>query len=384
MNHACTGSPSRTLRFALGLGALLLAAIWAALPAAASAATAGDAAGTAPVAAGEAAAKAPDQTSRFELGDQQFSVRLSAFIQARFTYEMPDDGEDRGSFRVRRAKVKLTGKLFGDWGYQLQSVLNGSSVLLDDAWLEHTRHPLFRIRVGQGKTPFGRQFLTSGSKQQFVERSIASDRFAHGRDIGLWILGDSPARRFEYNLGVFNGNGVNQKKDDNDELLYTARFVVTPFGAYRPEESAHDYPARPVLALGVSGLVTTQGQGDAAVDLTRLGGELAFKVKGLNAVAEYYRETAEPATGGSRDADGLYAQLGLLFPNRKLEIAGRYSLISPDVSGPSQDETETGIAVSYYLHKHNYKLQADVRSLGFDAAPEEDRDEVRLQLQLMF
>jgi hypothetical protein len=43
-----------------------------------------------------------------------------------------------------------------------------------------------------------------------------------------------------------------------------------------------------------------------------------------------------------------------------------------------------GVAVSYYMRKHNSKIQADYRSLDFDADPASDGNELRVQLQLAF
>jgi hypothetical protein len=42
------------------------------------------------------------------------------------------------------------------------------------------------------------------------------------------------------------------------------------------------------------------------------------------------------------------------------------------------------VAVSYYLSRHDYKVQADYRELEFDDAGESDSREARLQLQFVF
>ena len=48
---------------------------------------------------------------------------------------------------------------------------------------------LFMLKAGQYKVPFGRQQLTSSGNQQFVDRSVVSDTFARGRDIGVQLWG---------------------------------------------------------------------------------------------------------------------------------------------------------------------------------------------------
>ena len=46
-------------------------------------------------------------------------------------------------------------------------------------------------------------------------------------------------------------------------------------------------------------------------------------------------------------------------------------------------ETETGVAFSYYMHKHGQKLQADFRQVEDEASGTTD-DEFRLQFQIVF
>ena len=119
--------------------------------------------------------------------------------------------------------------------------------------------------------------------------------------------------------------------------------------------------------MGVSGYQNTIGTGTGERDITRLNGEFAFKVSGLNMVGEYYTEESEPLTGPSLDTDGFYYQLGYLFPNNKLELAGRYGVISPDVAVDS-DQIETRLGLNYYFSKtHEYKLQADYGQLEDEA-----------------
>ena len=107
---------------------------------------------------------------------------------------------------------------------------------------------------------------------------------------------------------------------------------------------------------------------------------------------EYVTEDRETqsAPGASRnqvDTDGLLVQLGYLFPNQKLEVAGRYGLVSPDTAA-DRDQEETGVAFSWYISKHDYKLQADFRQVEdlAQSATSANRefDEARLQLQIAF
>jgi phosphate-selective porin OprO and OprP len=338
----------------------------------------------------------------FASADKQFTLKIGNRIQARYTLTDPEVGDGVGSFRIRRMKTSFEGIAFGDWKYKVQANWVGGTVVnavsqsssgtvsstrsngpvLEDAQIEYLRNPLAVPWIGQGKAFFGRQQLISSGRQQFVDRSIVDGRFSAGRDQGIGLTGATEAKTFEYNLGVYNGNGINQSTNDNEDYLTVGRVVWTPFGEYKLEESSLDYPASPRLALGVSGYQNTVGTGSGERDITRLNGEFAFKVNGLSMAGEYYTEEAQPLTGPSLDTDGFYYQIGYLFPSR-FEIAGRYAVISPDVAADS-DQIETRLGLSYYFSKtHDYKLQADYGQIEDEARNTEDK-EARVQLQLAF
>ncbi|MEM9293626.1 MAG: porin [Acidobacteriota bacterium] len=317
----------------------------------------------------------------FKSADGKFDLAIKNRVQVRYTFEDPDGGDDKGSFRIRRARLTLQGKAFGDVKYKIQAEWGGGSTSLQDAYFQYSANKMAQFRVGQSRAFFARQDLTSSGKQQFVDRSITSGRFSHGRDIGLGLIGVNKNKTFEYNLGYFNGNGRNKSRDDNDNKLVVGRVVFTPFGEYKLEESALDYPSSGKLAVGASFLTNTEGNDD---DVDRLGFEFAYKIHGFSTTAEYFQEELDPASGGATiDTDGFYVQAGYLFPNKKHEIAGRYAVVSPDLGSVDADEIETGIAFSHYLSKHNYKVQADWRQIEDELSDTEDT-EIRVQLQLSF
>lgn len=331
------------------------------------------------------------------------AVQISNRVQTRFTRTDPEAGDEIGSFRIRRMKTAIEGNAYsGLWRFKLQANWVGGDVvtnvtqaangtvtqsrsrgpILEDAEVWYAKNPLATLWVGQGKSYFGRQELTSSGRQQFVDRSLASDRFAGLRQIGVGLIGANQGKTFEYNLGIYNGNGINTTANDNQDFLYIGRAVWTPFGEYRLEESSLDYPTSPKLALGGGFLQNTTGTGSSETDVDRIGAEVAFKYLGFNANGEYYTETSQRVNAAEVDTDGYYLQLGYLFPNKKLELAARLSEIAPDTASP-QDRTETGVAVSWYFDRHNHKLQGDYREIEDDATRRKDK-ELRLQIQLIF
>ena len=327
-----------------------------------------------------------------EFTSENFRIKIDNRIQARFTVEDPDEGPTKGSFDISRYKLRFRGEAFEDWGFLLQlDLANGSesdSDLLDDASLEFTRVQGAQVWLGQGKVHFGRQFMTNTGKFQFVEGSIATERFAHGRDVGVRLLGENKRQTYGYSVGIYNGNGINKDEGDNVDFLYVGRLIVTPLGEYELQETDLDRPDEMKLAIGVSAMTNTVGTEDVEETRVNRGGlEFAFKHKGWNVVAEFFTESVTPLVGESGDeldTDGYYVQAGYLFRNN-FEIAARYSEILPEL--PEEDIREIGLAAGYYFPGNNRKVQADFRTLDFEAEtgdPFIDRYEIRVQLQLIF
>ena len=350
----------------------------------------------------------------FTSGD--FKIQIGNRIQARFTLEDPDDDDSaQGSFDIARYKLRFDGEAFEDWSFRMQlDLANGSetgSDLLEDAYVQFTKVPGAQPWLGQGKVPFGRQFMTDTGELQFVDLSIASERFSHGRDVGVSLRGGNRRDTYGYSVGIYNGNGINKDEGDNVNFLYVGRLIVTPLGEYEPQETdmeppeidedRRDQKKEKRLAIGVAAMTNTIGTENLEETRVNRGVvEFAFKrmrrdtsrPQGWNVVAEFFTESTTPllgAPGDELDTDGYYVQTGYLFGSG-LEIAGRYSEILPESREEgvgAEDVREIGLAANYYFPGHHKKIQVDFRTLDFDATtgdPFIDRYEVRVQLQLVF
>ncbi len=324
-----------------------------------------------------------DHGTSVESPDGKFKLKLTNTIQFRYTHDDPETGTSMGSFRIRRYKFKLAGTALEDLRYQFQVDFAGDPEL-EDAWLQYTKNRWIQPRVGQMKVAFGRQNLTSSGEQQFVDRSLVVGEFEARRDQGITVIGHNEGKTFEYNVGIYNGNGINNDSNDDDEFMYTMRVVFTPLGEYKLAEGALDYPETSRLAIGLKTLMNnleTPMSGEDDISIYSV--ELAYKIRGFSFLTEYAQRTDDIALTGELDIDVYYAQAGYLFPDKKFELALRIAEISPDTA-TSTDITEMGIAASYYLRKHNYKVQADFRQIEFDEDPTLDSVEARVQLQLVF
>jgi phosphate-selective porin OprO and OprP len=339
-------------------------------------------------------------------------INLSHRIQVRYTYEQFDDIrnppdplptalEDKGSFRVRRMKTKFDGWIYSkDLTYELQAnwVASGQpNQILEDAVIDYDftgGKRAFRLRAGQYKAGFGRQELTSSGSQQFVDRGI-TNTFAPARQIGLQAWGQAGSATLadlvEWRVGAYNGNGVNQTANDNDKYLLTARLMFSPWGNVGYSESnLEGYDFRLSFAgeyLSNDQIVRPATGAPTGTDDETFGIDVVLKAfKSLSIFGAYYDGQRENPAGVETDRKGWIGQLGWLF-TPKWEVVGRIAEVDPnsDLDDNSQKEWRGGI--SWYMNKHNWKIQADYGETENEAAAattNRKSKEFRVQAQLIF
>ena len=356
----------------------------------------------------------PKMTFSFKDGKTTFesdlaTLILSNRIQVRYTHTQvglptatdPDltPGEDYfGSFRIRRAKTKMEGWFYRKWlQYELQLNWPASPSALEDANLniDVTKGDQdFMIKGGQFKVPFGRQQLTSSGNQEFVDRSIVSDRYARGRDAGVQLWGLAFGEKLDWRVGVFNGNGINQSADTDANKQLNARLTFQPFGDVKYSEGDFETTDTDNFLFAVAAQWEDFNQQVAATTTTPLirrelatyGFDAVIKWSGLFVFYDHFEREAQTVGGSSADERGWNAQVGFFIVRNKFEIAGRYAEIDPNLDVDNNNLTEYGIAAGYFYNKHNLKLQGDWRVLENDALadPLDSLNEIRVQLQFIF
>jgi phosphate-selective porin OprO/OprP len=312
--------------------------------------------------------------------DDRFSLKLNVRTQGQFKYQDQEDEKNTASFDVKRARLLAGGSMFYPWmQYFTQVTLEGGSAALRDAYIEAAYYDWAKPRIGQYKVPFDREFLTSAFNLDLIDRSIASNAFNLGRDIGVQVSGGFLKDQLNYAVGMFNGSGANQGNQDQN-FMYVGRMVYTPFGSFPYSEGALDTPDTPKLAVGAAGAYlpglepgerkTLAGPlGNTNIvpvnsDVYELTADLAFKYQNFFFQGGYYFRNIDPekpTTYGSENAQGYYLQGGYFLVPKKFELAARYSWVDPDNPDQTSDNEQqeyTG-GLSYYMDGHNLKLQAN-------------------------
>lgn len=346
-------------------------------------------------------------------------LEISNRVQVRFTEELPDDntqlagtggrGDARGSFRIRRAKLKLEGWMIRSWlTYEVQMnwpAVTGSNpgALLEDAAFDidfSKGRGLFRAHIGQFKPPFGAQELTSSGSQQFVDRALVSNSFFRGRDTGVALWGATPGNKIEWRIGMFNGNGLTRTTNDNDQFQYNARVMWQPNGSQvlnqrawvtgaLYSESDFESTTTAIYAFGLNwenqnNFNATTGN-DQKFNAYSVDG--IYKFKGFSANGMYSFAQRRPETGAKFDATGGFIQAGQLFSRRRYEIAARYGEFDPTDRTARNTTREMRGAFNYYYARHGLKWQTDVGRVDVQPGPAGNVAktwEVRSQLQFIF
>jgi len=166
-----------------------------------------------------------------ESGDGEFRLQIGvlAHVDGRFT---PGDENDQviDTFAVRRLRPYFRGRLGRRFEFYVNPDFSGSTLVVQDAYVDTIFSPGFRIRAGKGKSPFGFERLHSASNMLFFERG-APTALAPNRDIGFQALGELYGGRVIYLAGVMNGvaDGASSDTEVNDGKDVVGRIVVRPF-----------------------------------------------------------------------------------------------------------------------------------------------------------
>jgi phosphate-selective porin len=268
-------------------------------------------------------------------------VKLSGYIQAREVYQ----NEVGLTGSINRARLTASGGVIEGVTWRVQgefrtgSVGTGrASVSLQDAYLRYNPGS-WAVQVGQFKTPFTREFITSLADIETADRATAVDSFAPKRDIGL--LGEYTHRRVSVWAGVFNGEGQNVTANTDSTLLGVGRLAVRLL---------------PHLALGVNGAWYFG-------DSTRYGVDAAYEDDRFALRGEFLGQRRDEAS--SPDDWGWYG-LGAVYVVPAVQAVGKYEEFGrPAVTTAMKNQAWTA-GVNVYPGGRNLRLTFDYvsRSTG--------------------
>ena len=134
------------------------------------------------------------------------------------------------SFQVRRARIEFRAQVYERLSFDLGIEAGRTSDAdLRNAYVSLEIVDPFQIQVGQMLLPYSTERLTSSKFLSHPERSILVSSLVGNRDTGAMAHGVLFDDLAHYSLGIFNGNGQNQRLDVDDSFDYAARLELRPF-----------------------------------------------------------------------------------------------------------------------------------------------------------
>jgi len=181
---------------------------------------------------------------------------------SKVTAQKAFDSSKFDGFCIRRTRLRVFGNVTDRWSYHFQFSVDGDSnadsidpslpdyellkddvgLKLQDAEINYQIHPYLNIHLGQFKSRFSPSYLIRGPLLPLCERPLVVDKLALKREIGISIESSKGKHEWDgrahgwkpydkpiyYAIGIYNGNGFNKMRNDNDNFMYTAMLLVRP------------------------------------------------------------------------------------------------------------------------------------------------------------
>ena len=192
------------------------------------------------------AMEATQQKSTIELPAWVKNIKFSGYGMLQYQGEDKENAHSN-TVKLRLARFILDGKIGDfDWRAQIQGT-NATgpgqpTVQLVDLYAEWRKYPEFKIRAGQFKRCFTYENPTHpitqgwrGYADVINKLSAFGDRTGEkssgGRDIGIQVSGDlfpnaNGRKLLHYQVGVYNGEGVNETDKDNRKDIIGGVWVM--------------------------------------------------------------------------------------------------------------------------------------------------------------
>ena len=352
----------------------------------------------------------------------------------RAVYQKDFDRPQFDGFSIRRVRLRWKGDITDHWRYHVQVSVDGAEnedaktdpedpdyamkksdigLKLQDAEINYRIHPYLNINMGQFKTRFTNSYLTRGPNLPLCERALIIDKITPPtRDIGISIESEKGKYSFDgrergrpiydrpiyYAVGVYNGNGFNKMRNDNEDFMYMGMLLVRPSkyfnfgGSYAYTKLGYNYDTTTELGdaerngdnywFGVD-------QRNKAEDIEWWDCNAALDVSPVHVQFEYIRRDTE-LKGNTADASGygIQGQLDLLD---NFQLTCRYDeLDDDDKTNNLHDSQWYTVGFNWFIcgqkvkWQVNYTFREETYKDKVDHVNSVDNDTLITHFQLLF
>ena len=275
---------------------------------------------------------------------------MTGYTQVRYQF-LQQTGKIDG-FDIRRARLDFQGNVNRYFSYRLLTDFAGSPKILD-AFAEIKIREYLNFTIGEAKIPFSIENQVADRKLEMPDRSQVVEALVarstdvignqNGRDIGFQAGGSllKYANHFllDYQIGLFNGAGINLSDNNNNKDL-AGRLVVHP---------------TKLLGIGGSFYSGTGFYGTTTATnhvRNRTGLELNYENRRLLVRSEYIK-----GKDGAVNRSGWYAETGYFFIPAKFQLLLKYDTYDPNTAVSKNAITNYVIATTYHFNNWS-KIQA--------------------------
>ena len=298
------------------------------------------------------------------------NVKFSGYGMVQYQASDQDGAENNG-FNLRLVRMALEGRAHTDFYWKVQMQINGNTydpdkaktdIRLVDLFGEWQKYEFFKVKAGQFKRPFTFENPMHPITQGFMSYSQNVSKLAgfsdrtgeqgsNGRDLGVQLQGDflkdaSGRNLLHYQVGVFNGEGINQKDKDNRKDIIGGMWVMPVKG----------------MRIGAFGWTGSRA-GVGEKNRYALSGE--YTQDDWTFRTEYIHSQGWNAAHTSDKADGIYALCIAPIQKNKFHVKARYDLY--------REAKEWGRAKTFYEVGADYMFTKNLQ-INLEYARVNDRN----------
>ena len=328
------------------------------------------------------------------------NVKFSGYGMVQYQASDQKDAE-KNSYDLRLLRMALEGRAHEDFYWKVQMQINGTTkddktaIRLVDLFGEWQKYEFFKVKAGQFKRPFTFENPMHPITQGFMSYSQNVSKLAgfsdrtgeqasNGRDMGVQVQGDflknSAGRNLlHYQVGVFNGQGINVKDADNRKDIIGGVWVMPVQG----------------LRIGAFGWTGSRGvsvkdpgtdkSSVVSIPKNRYAFSAEYAKDDWTIRSEYIHSQGRGFNGSkftADKADGIYALCIAPIQKNKMHVKARYDLYREAKEwGQSKTMYEVGCD---YLFTKNLQLNFEYARVNDRTLEKHNYNMVDLELDFRF
>ena len=335
--------------------------------------------------------------------DGNKKIEIGGRIQLQYLYSDVETEQSVDELFFRRLRPYIMGTVTENWMGKIQfdfgKAEGSNEVAVKDAFMEYSGWSNMKLRIGNTKMHFSREFLTSSKKQQLVERTFVGDHNfgAPDRVLGVRLNGNNDSKKLTWGVGAGVASHdpaaarmdfdtpINRSTDWNEGLQLSGRVDFHPFGNLKMSQG--DFAREQKLTIGIGAFTWsndddvntyTDDNGNSLdagkADLDSANGvEVSFGYRnaGWSVDGEYQMISGDTLnstfTGGlyangTTDLDKYAIEGGYMLPSGKIELVAGYD--SMDADNYEEAWNRTALGLNYFFNKHKTKVQMTYRMSG--------------------